>query len=200
MGQGSLSSEEYSSRRFIYIAGRIPNPGKRILIVGFGHPHELKAASLHGFEVVGVDRDVVATTNARNQHFEVIRTDVESGLPFQALSFDVLICHHVIEHMRNPSRFFSEVARILVDGGFFVVETPDVNYNSHFHNDPTHVTPFTKSSLEACVTGDFRIVKSQILCPIWLLWKWSNVGFLLPNIVNLSDASVLVIAQKKTMP
>ena len=42
------------------------------------------------------------------------------ALPVPDGSFDVVIMDAVLEHVQNPLRAFSEVARVLVPGGFFI--------------------------------------------------------------------------------
>lgn len=45
-------------------------------------------------------------------------------VPFEAGSFDVILCNHVLEHIPDDRRAMREVHRVLRPGGFAVVQTP----------------------------------------------------------------------------
>ncbi|WP_415718784.1 class I SAM-dependent methyltransferase [Maridesulfovibrio sp.] len=53
-----------------------------------------------------------------------------SKLPFAASQFDVVTCFHVLEHVLDIDGFLAERARILKDGGHFVLEVPDASQYS----------------------------------------------------------------------
>jgi ubiquinone/menaquinone biosynthesis C-methylase UbiE len=61
-----------------------------------------------------------------------IRTLVAGSLyelPFVKNSFDVVTCNVVMEHIGEPARALAEVARVLVPGGAFIMNTPNLwNY------------------------------------------------------------------------
>ena len=46
-----------------------------------------------------------------------------TALPFRDASFDLIISHAVIEHVRNPSAYLREVRRVLSPGGRMFLET-----------------------------------------------------------------------------
>jgi ubiquinone/menaquinone biosynthesis C-methylase UbiE len=73
-------------------------------------------------------------------------------LPFPSATFDVLISLETIEHLERPHTFAEEAARILVDGGTFLVSVPNtelVDDSANHH----HLTRFSRSTLEALVHG-----------------------------------------------
>lgn len=71
-------------------------------------------------------------------------------------SFDVVVSHHVIEHVDSPEIFLKEIHRILSPEGILVLSTPDFdcvcarlfkkNYRMLF--DKTHVNLFSFNSLK----------------------------------------------------
>ena len=61
---------------------------------------------------------------------------------------DIMSAVSLIEHLQNPENLLSEVKRLLKSNGFFIIVTPDWSFNmKHFFDDPTHVHPYTKKSL-----------------------------------------------------
>jgi SAM-dependent methyltransferase len=63
-----------------------------------------------------------------------ITADIESPLakvkmdiheiPFSENIFDVVLCNHVLEHVRDDIRAMSEIARVLKPGGFSILQVP----------------------------------------------------------------------------
>lgn len=66
-----------------------------------------------------------------------ITADIESPLakvkmdiheiPFQENSFDVVLCNHVLEHVRDDIKAMSEIHRVLKPGGFAILQVPFFN-------------------------------------------------------------------------
>lgn len=118
----------------------------------------------------GVDRD---SYNNDERDFAAMerffRIDLESG-ELDALPdgfFDVIICAHVIEHLRNGIEVVAKLQSKLAPGGRIYIEFPSVaslNLPSmdgtlHFCDDPTHVRLY--SLLEICnvlLDGGLRII------------------------------------------
>jgi SAM-dependent methyltransferase len=63
------------------------------------------------------------------------KMDIEA-LPFPRRTFDVVICNHVLEHVRRPSAALSEVHRTLKPGGRFICQTPYAARLSETLEDP----------------------------------------------------------------
>lgn len=78
-------------------------------------------------------------------------------------SFDVVISHHVIEHVQTPEIFLSEIKKILKPNGYLILATPDFksicaklfkkNYRMLF--DKTHTNLFSFDSLKKMLS-DYR--------------------------------------------
>ena len=75
--------------------------------------------------------------------------DFETGkLPIESNSVEIAVSLAVIEHLREPENFISEVFRCLKPGGLIYLSTPNFQLDfKNFYNDPTHVRPYTPISL-----------------------------------------------------
>lgn len=63
------------------------------------------------------------------QHNHSMHSHVQGDvhiLPFREEIFDVVVSQWCIEHLRIPTRFFSDVCRILKPGGYFIFCTPNL--------------------------------------------------------------------------
>jgi SAM-dependent methyltransferase len=77
-----------------------------------------------------------------------ITADIESPLakvkmdihqiPFEMNMFDVVLCNHVLEHVRDDMQAMSEIQRVLKPGGFAVLQVPFFNpVPESTYEDPT---------------------------------------------------------------
>jgi phosphoheptose isomerase len=127
-------------------------PPGRILDVGCGLGFLLSALSpawdKHGVEISGF-----AAAHAREWATVHIGTLQDARYP--TAFFDVLVMHHVIEHVEDPVPALLEAYRILRPGGVLVLGTPDFDSgcarrfgeNYRLLHDPTHVSLFTNDSM-----------------------------------------------------
>lgn len=68
--------------------------------------------------------------------------------------FDIVVMHHVIEHLEDPLRAVEEVRRVLHRGGRFILATPDFDsgcarrFGEKYRllHDPTHISLFDADS------------------------------------------------------
>jgi len=97
-------------------------PGSRILDAGCGLDAPISAIHAASTELsVGVD---LVKTFTPPPNVEIVRADLNS-LPFKDGYFDLIFSRSVCEHLKEPRLVFSEVSRILKDGGVVVVVTPN---------------------------------------------------------------------------
>ncbi len=71
-------------------------------------------------EVIGIDVDPAAASNPGLDRFKLIE---EGRWPIADQSVDVVVSDFVLEHVEDPSTYFSEVARVLRPGGVFCART-----------------------------------------------------------------------------
>jgi SAM-dependent methyltransferase len=142
----------------------------KILDVGCGNGDFTLEISKLGFGVYGID---IGEENKLGDKF--VKVDLQNGTyPFSDNSFDVVFSKSVIEHMRHPDFLFDEVSRILKPHGVFICLTPSWkhSYKEQFYIDHTHVTPFTRYSLETlCELSGFESECSYFY-QLPFLWKY----------------------------
>ncbi len=73
----------------------------------------------------GLDPDAPSLTGHRAPGMPILR-GVGEHLPFANASFDLVVSVWVLEHLKEPSTVFGEVARVLRPGGHFVFLTPNL--------------------------------------------------------------------------
>lgn len=90
-------------------------------------------------------------------------------------SCDVVTAISLLEHLNQPDHLLKEVKRILKKNGYFIIVTPNWPYNvKTFFDDPTHVHPYSKKSLEFLLKlnnfNNIKIVPWLVCKPTWM-WK-----------------------------
>lgn len=112
--------------RIVEIAGVRPDAG--VLDIATGGGHTAIALAPHVAHVVATDltppmlesaREHALTRGAANIEFAV--ADAEA-LPFEDRSFDIVTCRIAAHHFPRPELFVAEVARVLREGGTFVLQ------------------------------------------------------------------------------
>lgn len=143
-----------------------------------------------------------AQNNWSYQGLDFIDVNFETGaFPVADDSVDMAVSLAVIEHLRDPENFISEIYRCLKPGGLFYLSTPNFQLDwKNFYNDPTHVRPYTPESIEQLLKlsgfmsaasfpglrckdiswyrGDKRFLKAYYLLPFRGDSQWPVPGFL----------------------
>lgn len=107
--------------------------------------------------------------------------------------FDVVVMHHVIEHLDDPVSAILEVFRILKPGGHLLFATPDFDsacarrfgQNYRLLCDPTHVSLFTNDSAHGFLR-DHHFVIDRVEYPYF-----ETRHFTQENLMRLFDTSKL---------
>lgn len=109
-----------------------------------------------GWEKYGVE---VSGFAARSARAECRAAEIHHGTLDTARCeydyYDVVFCHHVIEHVECPEEFVSQIRKTMSPGGHLVIATPDFDSpcarrfgeNYRMLHDPTHVSLFTGESM-----------------------------------------------------
>jgi SAM-dependent methyltransferase len=144
--------------RFVATRSRLGLPGAQVLDVGCGN-HSPSLTKRHFPECVysGLDREEWNKDEADFQAMDrYILADLDAphalgSVPDRA--FDIILCSHVLEHVKEPEQVASELASKLGAGGVMYVETPTpkslrlphaangwwgIKGCLNFYDDPTH--------------------------------------------------------------
>ncbi len=123
------------------------------------------------------------------ENLDYITADIESPLakvkmdihdiPFEANTFDVVFCNHVMEHVRDDIRSMSELKRVLKPGGWGIIQipifhpVPDVTDEGTSITDPNererrfgqsdHVRLYGKDYPERLRTAGFNVKVDQFV-------------------------------------
>jgi|TARA_R110000824_G_scaffold89208_1_gene218939 SAM-dependent methyltransferase len=157
----------------------------KILDVGCGNGDFTTELQLMGFDVHGIDMVEASPLGER-----FVKVDLQKDIyPFPDDSLDIVFSKSVIEHLRDPDHMVDEVYRILKPSGVFICMTPSWkhSYKEQFYIDHTHVTPFTRHSLETiCELSGFE-PQCSYFYQLPLLWKYPilNIFRRILNLFNL---------------
>jgi SAM-dependent methyltransferase len=83
-------------------------------------------------QVYGVDLDEEKVAQA-SQHLPGLLVATAEELPFRSATFDVVLSHEVLEHVRDDRQALAEALRVLVSGGYLVVFVPNRLYPFETH-------------------------------------------------------------------
>lgn len=131
----------------------------RVLDVGSGYGFFRKACADVGWASQGVEISSYACRAAR----EMFGMDTYCGTlnaysENSANQFDVIVMWDFIEHVDDPTMVLSHAQKLLSDGGFLFIRTPNLNavefevFGSSFHSlKREHLNLFSPKSLSRCM-------------------------------------------------
>jgi SAM-dependent methyltransferase len=67
-----------------------------------------------------------------------------TAIPFEDASFDVLISHHMLEHIPDDTKALSEFARVLRPGGVALLAVPQNHAAEHTDEDLSAIDPMAR--------------------------------------------------------
>jgi 2-polyprenyl-3-methyl-5-hydroxy-6-metoxy-1,4-benzoquinol methylase len=107
-----------------------------LIDLGCGEGFFLKSAHRRGFNVFGVDHSLVGIERQNRDlidnnagHFHA--GDIGSRRHFEGVSFDLVYCKNVIEHVIDPDSIMRRIASYLSPEGIAIIEVPNDFSNLH---------------------------------------------------------------------
>lgn len=152
---------------------QLTKPGhRRLLEVGFGHGHLLRALQRDGsFTIEGIDYGEGAIPHLRSLGLNVSTASIEQKR-YPDASFDVVVGMHVLEHTQNPGRFVSEIHRVLRPGGRVYFQVPCISHwraqlagrDWKYLSPPYHLWYFSTEAMRRFLTRHgFRVLSAHCL-------------------------------------
>jgi O-antigen biosynthesis protein len=130
--------------------------GKAVLDAGCGVGYGTRLLAEHGpARLVGVDISAEALAQAPAESAELVEADLRE-LPFEADSFDVVVCFEVIEHVDDHERVMEELRRVLRPPGILLISSP--NRDVYAPGNPHHVHEFVPDELREALSRRFERV------------------------------------------
>lgn len=123
--------------RLAWMDRQVDWAGRDVLDLGCAGGFMAEALDDRDATVTGIDpaADAISAARAHAQRSgRSIRYDVGVGeeLPYDAASFDAVVCVDVLEHVQDLSRVLAEVTRCLRPGGMFLFDTINRNLLARF--------------------------------------------------------------------
>jgi len=192
----------------------------RMLENGCGVGMYLQHLTPHSHSIIGLEYDLDRAREAHT-HSPYIINGASESLPFITDSFDVILSHEVLEHVRDDLRSIEEMVRVLKPGGVIVLFVPHLGYpfethgiywrgRYHFGNFPLvhylprrwrkrlapHVRVYSTSDLENLVRKlSVRIIERKIIFGAYdnIISRFPILGRSLRGILQWMEHSPLKI-------
>jgi 2-polyprenyl-3-methyl-5-hydroxy-6-metoxy-1,4-benzoquinol methylase len=105
---------------------RLTGGGKHVLDVGcYNGRIGIMLKTRHN-RVFGADLSLEALKIAQHEGMVCVQSDVTEAIPFKDKTFDVVVAAEIIEHVFDLHAFLTETKRILKNGGYLVLSTPNL--------------------------------------------------------------------------
>lgn len=137
--------------------------GKRVLDIACGAGYGSALLAETAAEVTGIDisSDAIRAAKGRfkSKKLKYLIADCYD-LPFEDNCFDVVVANEMIEHVEDHHGLIKEAKRVLVDGGLFLVSTPNRSvYNRYKTPNQFHVSEMELPEFEEKLKKYFQHVE-----------------------------------------
>jgi len=113
-------------RGFISLFEETPNARYLDCGCNLGKVTLMAAEKIGTKKVIGIDVQDEIKNEVEAKGIEYYHGDLNQRLPFEDGSFDVVSANQVIEHLSNTDTFIKEIHRVLSDGGYAIISTPNL--------------------------------------------------------------------------
>ncbi|MBS0286838.1 MAG: class I SAM-dependent methyltransferase [Proteobacteria bacterium] len=165
-----ITSPDNEKEKLLAFVDKIAKSNKtKILDVGCGYGRYLKPLQSKGYDIVGVDKNEAIVNENKKNGLNCISLE---ALQEMNVSFDLIICAHIIEHF-TPTELFSFLDYYLSKlnkGGYLIIATP--LYTHYFYDDFDHVKPYHPEGLQMVFGGkdsqvQYTSDQHMVLRDIW---------------------------------
>jgi SAM-dependent methyltransferase len=116
--------------------------GRRVLDVGCAEGYLSRLLADRSFEVVGMDRPG-PKPQAFPPQARLVQANLDCGLPPGLGTFDYVLCADILEHLRDPRRFMTDLLACFSEGGRLIASLPNsgnlyFRLNTLFGRFPQH--------------------------------------------------------------
>jgi len=159
----------------------LPVPLGRVLDIGCARGDAATLLRERGAtRLAGVELDPAFAEAAAKPYDDVICGSVEQDLPWPEGSFDTILCYDVLEHLVDPWRTLTELARRLSPAGRIHISVPNArhpgtwlplvlrgtfDYRAQGLRDVTHLRFFGRRDLEAMLGAAGLTVQALDVAP-----------------------------------
>lgn len=135
-----------------------------ILEIGCGEGYGTSVISKKVKMIVSLDVDITTVKKAKEKYGNNCNFVLYNGLhlPIKSNKFDGAISFQVIEHVRDDSRYISEIHRVLKNDSIFLCTTPNRAYRLKPGQkpwNPFHIREYYAKELESILRNVFSEVK-----------------------------------------
>lgn len=159
---GQVDADLWNEHFSRYLFARRFAQGRRTLDAGCGTGYGSAELATVASSVTGLDLAGEAIASARDTFgSERVRfaEGSASAMPFRSQSFDLVVAFEVIEHLTDWQSLLTEVQRVLVPGGSFLVSTPNKAFYAETRRDngpnPFHQHEFEYHEFLAALSAVF---------------------------------------------
>jgi 2-polyprenyl-3-methyl-5-hydroxy-6-metoxy-1,4-benzoquinol methylase len=166
----------------------------RVLDIGCGFGESLGYHQARGCDVYGVEADANIRRVAEKYSYKVHVGLFDANL-YELDYFDYVTADQVVEHITEPAKILSDIARILKPGGKVILSTPNSNswgaklFGRRWINwhAPYHLQHFSQQSFQLAAEKAGLILEQTktITSSEWLYYQWIHLYFF-PKIENPS--------------
>ena len=104
----------------------VPREARRVFDIGCGAGDNARILRERGHEVYGVTASAREAELAAAVCSEVVVCDVETSTPSLQARGDLLLCSHVLEHLRDPSEVLGRLAALLEPNAWCAIAVPNM--------------------------------------------------------------------------